>query len=136
MKIADLRLTERGYTMIEVLIVVTMIVILASMSMAIYRNSVTAAKEAVLKKDLFEFHEAIDKYYVDRNKYPADLMALVTDGYIREVPIDPFTNSRDTWQTMPADPDPNNPAASIGIFKVASGSDGIALDGTRYADWK
>jgi general secretion pathway protein G len=121
--------------MIELLTVMTLLVILASVGLVSYRNSVQRANEAVLKEDLFRLHEAIDQYYADKTKYPADLSALVSEGYIREVPIDPFTQSKDTWTTDPAEPDSNNPSALAGIFKVHSGSDRIALDGSRYADW-
>ena len=121
--------------MIEVLVVLTLIVILSSMGMVQYKNSVTRANEAVLKEDLFRLHEAIDQYYADKTKYPSDLSALVSEGYIREVPTDPFTKSKDSWTTEPAEPDANNPSAAPGIYKVHSGSDQIALDGSRYADW-
>jgi general secretion pathway protein G len=124
-----------GWTIIELLIVVTVIVILAGMGMVQYRNSVQRAKEAVLKEDLFRLRDAIDQYYADKNKYPGSLDDLVTDGYLREIPEDPMTRSKDTWQTENAEPDANNPATSPGVFNVKSGSDQTALDGSRYADW-
>ncbi len=88
-----------------------------------YRNSVVRTKEAVLREDLFRMRDAIDQYYADKAKYPASLEALVSDGYLRQVPKDPITNSSDTWQTVPSEPDPSNPDAEIGIFDVKSGSD-------------
>jgi general secretion pathway protein G len=121
--------------MIEVLIVVVLVVLLASMGMVQYRNSVQRAKEAVLKEDLFRLRDAIDQYYADKNKYPSSLEDLVTEGYLREIPEDPMTRSKDTWQTENAEPDANNPATSPGIYQVRSGSDQAALDGSRYADW-
>jgi general secretion pathway protein G len=121
--------------MIEMLVIVTLVVILASMAMVNYRTSVQAAKEAVLKENLFRMNAAIDQYYTDRAKYPASLEDLVTEGYIREIPKDPFTQSKDTWVTTLAAPDPNNPAA-IGIFAVKSGSDLTAINGTRYSEWQ
>ena len=130
------RLDEaRGFTMIELLVVVSLIVILATMGMAQYKNSVIRANEAVLKEDLFQMRDAIDQYYADKGKYPADLDALVTDGYVRKVPVDPFTRSAETWQTVPAEPDTNNPTAEPGIYDVKTGSDASALDGSKYADW-
>jgi general secretion pathway protein G len=126
---------EHGFTLIELLIVISLIMILAGVGLAQYRNSVTLAKEAVLKEDLFRLRDSIDQYYADKAEYPASLDALVSDGYLREIPIDPFTRSRDTWQTTLAEPDPNNPTATIGIYDVKSGSDGTALEGTKYADW-
>ena len=125
----------RGFTLIEVLVVLTLIVVLASMGMTQYRNSVTRAEEAVLKENLFRMNDAIDQYYADKNKWPSDLAELSSAGYIREIPIDPMTKSKDTWTTTQAEPDPNNPASQVGIYSVKSGSDRTALDGTRYADW-
>ena len=124
----------RGFTLIEVLVVLTLIVVLASMGMTQYRNSVTRAEEAVLKENLFRMNDAIDQYYADKNKWPSDLADLASAGYIREIPIDPMTKSKDTWTTTQAEPDPNNPASQVGIYSVKSGSDRTALDGTRYAD--
>lgn len=126
---------SRGFTMIEMLVVMSLIVILASMGMTQYRNSVTRAEEAVLKENLFRMNDAIDQFYADKNKWPADLADLASAGYIREIPIDPMTKSKDTWTTTQAEPDANNPASQTGIYAVKSGSDRVALDGTRYADW-
>ena len=125
----------RGFTMIEILVVVSLIVILASMGMVQYRNSVTRAEEAVLKENLFRMRDAIDQYYADKAKYPQGLTDLVSDGYIREIPNDPMTKSKDSWTTTQAEADANNPASQAGIYDVKSGSDRTALDGTRYADW-
>jgi len=124
-----------GFTLIETLVVMTLIVVLASMGMTQYRNSITRAEEAVLKENLFRMNDAIDQYYADKNKWPSDLAALASEGYIREIPVDPMTKSKDTWTTTQAEPDANNPASQVGIYAVKSGSDRIALDGTRYSDW-
>jgi general secretion pathway protein G len=130
-----MRKLESGFTMIELLIVVTLIVVLASMGMVQYQTSVQRSKEAVLKEDLFRMRDAIDQYYADKNSYPAGLQDLVSAGYMRDIPQDPMTNSRDTWQTTVAEPDPINAASQPGIYDVKSGSDLTALDGTKYADW-
>ena len=127
--------SARGFTMIELLVVVSLIVILATMGMGLYKTGVIHAKEAVLKDDLFQMRDAIDQYYADKGQYPAALDALVTDGYVRKIPQDPFTNSSDSWQTVPSEPDPTNPNATPGVYDVKSGSDGTAIDGTKYADW-
>jgi general secretion pathway protein G len=124
-----------GFTLIELLVVISIIIILAAMGMALYRSSVTHAKEAVLKEDLFRMRDAIDQYYADKSQYPSTLEALVSDGYLRSLPKDPFTNSDATWQSIPAEPDPANPTAEPGVYDVKSGSDAAALDGTKYADW-
>ena len=121
--------------MIELLIVMALIIILASVSMTQYRNTVTRAEEAALKENLFRLRDAMDQFYADKQKWPSDLSELVSEGYIREIPTDPITKSKDTWQTKTAEPDGNNPASSVGIDNVFSGSEETALDGTRYADW-
>ena len=77
----------------------------------------------------------VPKYYADKNQYPATLDALVSEGYLRKLPEDPFTRNSTSWQSVPAEPDPNNPTAEPGIYDVKSGSDGTALDGTKYSDW-
>jgi general secretion pathway protein G len=124
-----------GFTMVELLVVLSLIVILATIGMSQYKNSRIYASESVLKTDLFRMRDAIDQYYADKGQYPAALDALVSEGYLRKLPDDPFTKSSTTWQTVPAEPDPNNPTAELGIYDVKSGSEATALDGTRYADW-
>ena len=126
---------SRGFTMIELLVVVSLIVLLAGMAMAQYKNSVTRAQEAVLSKDLHEMRNAIDQYYADKQQYPPTLEALATEGYLRQIPKDPFTNAVDTWQVEQAEPDPLNSSVDPGVYNVRSGSDRTALDGTRYAEW-
>jgi general secretion pathway protein G len=126
---------DRGFTIIELLVVVSLIVILSTMGMTQYRASVIHAREATLKEDLFRLRDAIDQYYADKGQYPSTLDALVSDGYLRKIPDDPLTKSSSTWQTVPAEPDPNNPVAEPGVYDVKSGSDATALDGTKYAEW-
>jgi general secretion pathway protein G len=126
---------QSGWTLIELLVVIALIVILASFGMTQYGSAITRSKEGALKEDLFRLRDAIDQYYADRGQYPANLDALVTDGYLRAVPKDPFTNAIESWQQVPAEPDPSNPTAQPGVYDVKSGSDGTALDGTKYADW-
>ena len=124
-----------GFTLIEMMIVMSLIVILASIGLTMYTNSQTSAREAVLSEDLFRMRDAIDQYYADKNRYPASLDALVTDKYLRAIPADPFTNSSETWQTTLSEGDPANPSAEPGIFDVKSGSDRMGTDGRPYADW-
>ena len=126
---------SRGFTLIELLIVITLVVVLASIGMPMYQNSVRRSKEAVLREDLFRLRDAIDQYYADKNKYPQSLQDLVSDGYMRELPKDPITDSADTWTTEQAEPDPANPVTEPGIVNVKSGSDQTAMDGSKYADW-
>jgi general secretion pathway protein G len=123
-----------GFTMIELMVVMSLIVILATIGLVQYRNSVIYTKESVLRDDLFKMRDAIDQYYADKNQYPGTLEDLVTSGYIRAVPKDPFTNSTTSWQTVPAEPDPNNPNTTPGIYDVKSGAQGTTLDGTSFSD--
>lgn len=124
-----------GFTLVELLIVIALISILAAMGVVQYRNSVQSAKEAILKTDLFRMRDAIDQYYADKNKYPSSLDTLVSDGYMRKIPEDPITQSADTWQTVPAEPDPSNPSAEPGIYDVKSGAPGTSIQGSAYSDW-
>ena len=133
-RVAALR-RSNGFTLIELLIVMMIIVILAGTGLALYSNSIRKAHEAALKQDLFLMREALDQYYADKNKYPASLDVLVSDGYMRKIPEDPMTKSTDTWQTVPAEPDPSNPSAEPGIYDVKSGAPGTALDGRAFSDF-
>ena len=126
---------DNGFTLIELLIVIALITILATMGIVQYRNSIQSSKEAVLHTDLFRMRDAIDQYYADKGKYPASLDALVSDGYMRKIPEDPFTKSSDTWQTEPAEPEPGNPSAEPGIYNVKSGASGTGLDGVAYSEY-
>jgi general secretion pathway protein G len=124
-----------GFTLIELLVVVSLVVILASIGLAQYRNGVIRAQEAVLKEDLFRMRDVLDQYHVDKQEYAQTLEALVTEGYLRQIPKDPFTGSADSWQLIQAEPDPSNPTAEFGIYDVKSGSDRTALDGSKYSEW-
>ena len=124
-----------GFTILELLVVVSVIVVLAAIGMAQYRNGVTRAQEAVLKEDLFRMRDALDQYHADKQKYASSLDDLVTEGYLRAIPKDPFTQSSDSWVPVQAEPDPSDPEALLGIYDVKSGSERTALDGTKYSEW-
>jgi general secretion pathway protein G len=118
------------------MIVISIVMILAAMSLTTYRNSVQLAKEAALRSDLFMMREAIDQYYADKSKYPDALQNLVSDNYLRSVPKDPFTNSSDSWQTVEAEAQPGASSnAEPGVYDVKSGSDATAIDGSKFSDW-
>src|SRR6185295_11474048 len=134
-KLPNHPIQELGFTLIELMVVLSLIVILATMGLVQYRNSQIHAREAVLREDLFRMRDAIDQYYADKNQYPSTLDALVSEGYLRKLPDDPFTRNSTSWQSVPAEPDPNNPVAEPGVYDIKSGSDGTALDGSKYADW-
>jgi prepilin-type N-terminal cleavage/methylation domain-containing protein len=125
---------ERGFTLVELLVVIAIISILAAMAVVQYRNSIQLAKESTLTTNLVRMRDAIDQYYADKGKYPASLDALVTDHYLRKIPEDPITKSVDSWQTVPAEPDPSNPSAEPGIYDVKSGAQGQAMDGRNFSD--
>ena len=129
------RRDRRGFTILELMVVMTIIVTLATIGMVQYRQSVQFARESVLKDDLFKLRDAIDQYYADKNQYPATLDDLVSSGYIRALPKDPITNSTSSWQAVPSEPDPNNPATAPGVYNVKSGAETQAMDGSRYSDW-
>ena len=121
--------------MVEMLVVISLVVILAAIAMASYGTGVARSKEAVLKEDLFRMRDAIDQFYADRAEYPPGLQDLVAGGYLRNLPVDPFTQSNTTWETVPSEFDPTDPTALSGVFDVRSGAAGQAIDGTVYAEW-
>lgn len=118
----------KGFTLIELLIVVTIIGILATMAAPSYQASVIKAREAALRQDLFTIRDVLDQHRGDQGKYPSSLQALVSAGYLRAIPKDPFTNSNTTWQEMVD-------ATEEGISDVFSGSDFVGTNGTPYNLW-
>jgi general secretion pathway protein G len=126
---------ERGFTLIELLIVIAIIGIIAGMAVAQLRTAPQRAREAVLKEDLYAIRDVIDQYFADKGKYPESLDALVEEGYLRRLPVDPITESAETWQTVQAEATDEDTEGAGGIIDVKSGADGTALDGTRYGDW-
>ena len=127
--------TDGGWTLIELLVVLSIIMIMASLAMVQYRYSVTAAKEAALKSDLFLMRDSIDQYYADKGKYPESIQTLVSEGYLRAVPKNPF-DSASEWVTTQATSTPGSSSADPGIYDVKSGYDATALDGSHYQDWE
>ena len=132
--VALLHARRNGWTLVELTIVISLISILSGIALVGYRNALTRSREAVLKEDLFRMREAIDQYHADTGDYPAALNALVTAGYLRAVPADPFTNSAESWVTEQPVFDASNPFTT-GVYDVRSGHEGTAIDGTLYSDW-
>ncbi len=134
---------EGGFTLLELIIVVAIIGILATIAMPALKDMPRRANESVLKTNLRTIRDLIDQYYGDQGHYPASLDVLVEKSYVRQVPYDPMTKSFTTWKLSFEEPDPLlEPAetdvpegAEPGIIDVHSGSPAIALDGTPYADW-
>jgi general secretion pathway protein G len=130
------RQRERGYTLIEIIIVFTMIGILVGLALPEYRHAVKKAKESALKEDLFQFRKLIDQYFSDKGKYPQSLQALVDEGYLRKIPADPITTQLD-WVEVPEEPkmDEIEAGMTLGIVDIHSASEAVALDGTVYNTW-
>ena len=120
----------RGFTLIELLVVLAIIATLLTIALPRYFSSVEKSKEAVLRENLYVTRDAIGKYYSDKGKYPESLEALVTEKYLRSLPIDPLTESNTTWVVLPPE-DPKKGA----VYDVKSGAPGKAADGTPFADW-
>ncbi len=126
---------DGGFTLIELVIVMTVIGLLAAIAIPSYLNSVRKAREAVLKEDLHTMRTAIDSYTVDREQAPQSLDDLVQAGYLKTIPMDPITNHSDTWITSQSDVLTSITQTQGGISDVHSGAQGLAIDGGSYNNW-
>ncbi|HSM85747.1 MAG TPA: prepilin-type N-terminal cleavage/methylation domain-containing protein [Candidatus Limnocylindrales bacterium] len=126
---------QSGFTLIEMIIVIAIIGILMGVSIPIYKRHILRANEAVLKQNLYNMRNAIDQYTQDKEKAPQDLNDIVTAGYLRAIPRDPFTNSNTTWQVTQEDSLQSVDQQEPGISDVHSGSDQVSSEGTPYSSW-
>lgn len=129
------RSLSRGFTLIEMILVIAIMGILLALAVPNYRTTIRASQEAVLRDDLFQMRSLIDQYTLDKQEAPQSLQDLVSAGYLREVPKDPFTNSNTTWQTDSSDTLMSPDQTLSGIDNVHSGASGTGLDGTPYSSW-
>jgi general secretion pathway protein G len=132
------RRAQDGFTLLELLVVMTIIGILAAIAVPSLRDSPKRAREATLRADLFTFRSLIDQYKGDKGEFPPTLEVLIKDGYMRRIPIDPITKATDWVLTMEEDPNPPEDPSQVpvpGIVDVHSASKEKALDGTNYSDW-
>jgi general secretion pathway protein G len=127
--------TRRGFTFIELMIVMAVIAILMSVAMPIYTRTIIRSKESVLKNNLFTMRTVIDEYTYDKQKAPQSLQDLVSDGYLRQIPVDPMTNNAESWKIIMEDASNTVNQSEPGIFDVRSGSDKTSLEGTVYSEW-
>lgn len=132
-----MRYEKRGFTLIEILIVFTLIGILVGLALPQYRYAAKRAREAVLKENLFTIRKLINQYYADKGKYPLSLQTLVEEKYLMAIPVDPMTKSSETWVEIPEIPSEEELTFDYlpGIVDVRSGSDQKAIDGTLYSEW-
>jgi general secretion pathway protein G len=124
-----------GFSLLEMTMVVTLILIIASIATPIYRSVVVRAREAVLRDHLFTLRALIDRFTLDSGRAPVRLEELVEKGYLGRLPTDPFTGSNETWQEVKEDAPLSATQTSLGIQDVHSGSDALSLDGTPYSSW-
>jgi general secretion pathway protein G len=126
---------DRGFTLIELMIVISLILILVSISIPVYNTSILRAKESVLKQDLFQMRSLISQYTLDKQKAPQSLDDLVQAGYIKQIPNDPMTGSNSTWTVDQEDTLMSVDQQDPGISDVHSGASQISTDGTAYTTW-
>jgi general secretion pathway protein G len=126
---------DRGFTLIELMIVISLILILVSISIPVYNQSILRAKESVLKQDLFQMRSLISQYTLDKQKAPTSLDDLVQAGYIKQIPTDPMTGSNSSWTVDQEDTLMSVDQQDPGISDVHSGASQISSDGTAYSTW-
>jgi len=124
-----------GFTLIELMIVMAIVSIILSMAVPMYQKAIVRSKESVLRNNLFTMRTVIDEYTYDKQKAPQTLQDLVDQGYLRGVPLDPITQSNQTWRVIMEDAISSVDQTQPGIYDVRSGSDLKSLEGNAYSEW-
>jgi len=126
---------QRGFTLIELMVVMAITSVLLAIALPIYQKSIIRARESVLRNNLFTLRTMVDEFTIDKQKAPESLQSLVSEGYLRQIPQDPMTNSDQTWRVIMEETPVGGASSSPGVFDVKSGSDKTGLDGTPYSEW-
>lgn len=127
---------KRGFTLVELMVVMAIIALLLALALPRYFNHLESSRETILKQDLVVMRDAIDKFHGDRGRYPNSLDELVSERYLRALPVDPITERSDTWQVVAPVFDEADAGGEAGeLYDVKSGAPGTARDGSAYADW-
>ena len=134
-ELRQLSARRRGYTLIEMIIVMAIISVLVAIAVPMYQKSLTRTRESLLKNNLFTLRTVIDEYTFDKQKAPQTLQDLVDQGYLRNVPLDPMTGSSQSWRVIMEDAITSVDQTAPGIYDVRSGSDKKSLEGTMYSEW-
>ena len=127
------KLRTAGFTLLELMIVISIIIILASITLPQYQKTIMRTRETVLRDDLRKMRSLIDQFAADKGRLPQSLDEIVSEGYMREVPIDPFTGQKD-WALTTGE-DPNSSEGAQGVTDVHSASADTSTEGTPYSEW-